>query len=157
MRDKIILTRRATPKIVNLPDCRSFAAKYDRISRKQLPRNIRVTRARKIGPRRNNRRILLNLAAPGFRKIKQKRIQAGRGLGGDLAKMVLEMGSKASNSSLGRRLINKGINNIPNLFKFGASKLKNTNVQKALQSEIANLVVEEVQNKVKKNKYDSLF
>ena len=43
----------------------------ERISRKQLPRNIRVKRARKIGLRRNNRRILLNLTAPALRKIKR--------------------------------------------------------------------------------------
>ena len=112
MGDKITLRRRASPKIVNLPNGRSFATKYERISRKRLPRNIRVIRARKIGPRRNNRRILHNLAAPGFQKIKQKRRQASRRLGGDLAKMDLEMGSKAINSSFGKRLINKGIDNI---------------------------------------------
>ena len=156
MGDKITLRCRASPKIVNLPNGRSFATKYERISRKRLPRNIRVIRARKTGPRRNNRRILHNLAAPGFQKIKQKRRQAGRRLGGDLAKMDPEMGSKAINSSFGKRLINKGIDNISNLFKFGASKIKNKNVQKALQSELADMVVEEAQNKVK-NKYDSLF
>ena len=96
----------------------------ERISRKQLPRNTRVKRARKIGLRRNNRRILINLAAPAFRKIKQKRRQTGSGLGGDLTKMEIQMGSKALNSSIGRKLINKGIDNIPNIFKFGASKIK---------------------------------
>ena len=128
----------------------------ERISRKQLPRNTRVKRARKIGLRRNNRRILINLAAPAFRKIKQKRRQPGSGLGGDLTKMEIQMGSKALNSSIGRKLINKGIDNIPNIFKFGASKIKNKNVQKALQSEIADMIVQEGQNKLK-NKYGSLF
>ena len=128
----------------------------ERISRKQLPRNTRVKRARKIGLRRNNRRILLNLTAPALRKIKRKRRQAGRGLGGDLRKMEIQMGSRALNSSIGRKLINKGIDNIPNIFKFGASKIKNKNVQKALQSEIADMIVQESQNKLK-NKYGSLF
>ena len=96
----------------------------ERISRKQLPRKTRVKRARKIGLRRNNRRILINLAAPAFRKIKQKRRQTGSGLGGDLTKMEIQMGSKALNSSIGRKLINKGIDNIPNIFKSGASKIK---------------------------------
>ena len=66
------------------------------------------------------------------------------------------MGSRALNSSIGRKLINKGIDNIPNIFKFGASKIKNKNVQKALQSEIADMIVQEGQNKLK-NKYGSLF
>ena len=156
MRDKIVLRRRAGPKVVNLPDGRSFTAKYEKISRKQLPRNIRVKRARKIGLRRNKRRILLNLAAPALRKIMRKRRQAGSGLGGDLTKLEIEMGSKALNSSIGRKLINKWIDNIPNIFKFGASKIKNKNVQKALQSEIADMIVQEGQNKLK-NKYGSLF
>ena len=63
---------------------------------------------------------------------------------------------KALGKKFGKKLINKGIDNIPNIFKFGASKIKNKNVQKALQSEIANMVVEEAQNKPK-IKYDSLF
>ena len=130
--------------------------KKERISRKQLPGKIRVKRARKIGLRRNNRRILINLAAPAFRKITQKRRQAGSGLGGDLAEMGIEIGSKALNSSIGRKLINKGTDNVPNIFKFGASKIKNKNVQKALQSEIADMIVQEGQNKLK-NKYGSLF
>lgn len=55
-----------------------------------------------------------------------------------------------------KKIIKKGIDNIPNTFKFGASKIKNKNFRNALRSEIANIVVEEAQNKGK-NKYDSLF
>ena len=139
-----------------MPNGRSFTEKYERISRKQLPRNIRVTTARKIGARRDNRWILVNLAAPALWKIRRTRRQAGRGIGENLAKLGLEMGSKAINSEFGKKLINKGIGNIPNLFRFDASKTKNKNVQKALQSEIADMVIEEAQNRVK-NKYDSLF
>ena len=69
MREKIVLRRRPTPKMVNLPNGASFVLRYERISRKQLPRNIRVTRAKKVGPRKDNRQILLKLAAPAFRKI----------------------------------------------------------------------------------------
>ena len=42
---------------MNLPNGNTFVARYERISRKQLPG---VARARKIGPNRSNRRILLN-------------------------------------------------------------------------------------------------
>ena len=66
------------------------------------------------------------------------------------------MGSKALKSSFGKRLINKGIENIPNIFKFGVSKIKNKNLKRALDSEVADMVVEEAQKKVA-NKYDSLF
>ena len=66
------------------------------------------------------------------------------------------MGSKALKSSFGKRLINKGIENIPNIFKFGVSKIKNKNLKRALDSEVADMVVEEAQKKVA-NKCDSLF
>ena len=69
----IILRKRANPKVVNLPNGRSFVSKWERNSRKQLPINIKVTRNRTIGPRKNNRMIYLNEAAPAFRKIKRRR------------------------------------------------------------------------------------
>ena len=66
------------------------------------------------------------------------------------------MGSKAINSVLGKEIIDKGIENIPNLFRYGASKIKNKNVQRAFNSNIVNYVVEETQNKAK-NKLSNLF
>ena len=66
------------------------------------------------------------------------------------------MGSKAINSVLGKKLIDKGVENIPNIVRYGSSKIKNKNVQRALNSDIANYVVEETQNKAK-NKLNDLF
>ena len=57
---------------------------------------------------------------------------------------------------LGKKLIDKGIENIPNLYRYGTSKIKNENVQRALNSDVANCVVEETQNKAK-NKLTNLF
>ena len=170
VKQTIILRKRANPKVVNLPNSRSFTSRWERISRKQLPINIRVNRRRTIGPRRNNRMIYLNQAAPALRKIRKRkqqdildrlgpvydRVQGGRGLASNLAKAGLELGSKALGSEFGRRLINKGIDNIPNIFKFGASKIKNKNVRRAIQSDIADMVVKEAQNRAR-NKYDNLF
>ena len=100
----IILRKRANPKVVNLPNGRSFTSRWERISRKQLPINIKVKRQRTIGPRRNNRMIYLNQAAPAFRKIKTRRRneaieklipiydivnQSGSGLASNLAKAGL--------------------------------------------------------------------
>ena len=48
------------------------------------------------------------------------------------------------------KLIDKGIENIPNIFKYGVSKIKNTNVQRALNSDMADYVIEETQNQAKK-------
>ena len=45
MREKIVLRRRETPKIVTLPKGTTITTKYERISRKQLPINIHVKNA----------------------------------------------------------------------------------------------------------------
>ena len=84
------------------------------------------------------------------------RVQGGRGLAPNLAKAGLELGSRAISSEFGKKLIDKGIDNIPNIFKFGASEIKNKNVRKAMKSEISDMVVQEAQNRAT-NKYDSLF
>ena len=48
MRQEILLGRHAVPKRVRLPDGTSFVARYERISRKNLPGNIRITKSRMI-------------------------------------------------------------------------------------------------------------
>ena len=55
MREKIVLRQRTRPKIVTLPNGTTFTARYERTSRKKLPRNIRVKNTRKIGPRNRNK------------------------------------------------------------------------------------------------------
>ena len=57
---------------------------------------------------------------------------------------------------LGKKLIGKGIENIPNLVRYGSSKIKNKNVQWALDSDMANYVAKETQNKAK-NQPNNLF
>ena len=57
--------------------------------------------------------------------------QSGKGLAGNLAKIGLEIGFKAIKSSLGKRLIYKGVDNIPNIFKYDVSKTKNKNLKKS--------------------------
>ena len=64
--------------------------------------------------------------------------------------MGLNVGSKILGSDTGKELINKGIDSIPNIFKFGTSKVKNKNIKKALESEVADLIVNEAQRKARK-------
>ena len=66
------------------------------------------------------------------------------------------MDQKQSALNLEKKLTNKGIDNIPNIFKFGVSKIKNKNVRKAMTSDIADMVVDEAQNRAK-NRSKSLF
>ena len=58
MREKKCLRQSTSQKIVTLPNGTTFKARYERISKNQLPRNIRVKNARKISPRTKNRVIL---------------------------------------------------------------------------------------------------
>ena len=153
---------------VNLPNGTSFMSRYKRISRKQLPGNIRVTRTRIIGPRKKpktKKKVRFNLAntltQDRAKRIRKKyrnlsRRQTGKGLASSLANLGLNMGSKAINSVTGKKIIDKGIENIPNIFKYGISKIKNINVQRALESDITDYIVEEAQNQTK-NKLSNLF
>ena len=61
------------------------------------------------------------------------------------------MGSKAINSGLGKKIIDEGIKHAPDLYKYGAFKNRNKKVHKALNSNIANYIVTETQNKAKDN------
>ena len=77
--------------------------------------------------------ICVNQAKEGIKKTRAKRkaAQAGEGFGSSLAKAGFELGSRALSSGFSKKLINKGIDNIPNIFKFGAKKIKNKNIQRA--------------------------
>ena len=154
----IILRKRRAPVTVRLPNGRSFISRWERINRKQLPINIKVSRNRTIGPRRNVRRK---------KKQEQNRVarvnqlypdmlpQIGSGIGQNLLKAGINLGSKAIGSDIGKKIINKGIDNIPNIFKFGRSKIKNKNIKKALKFEIADMVVGEVKDQARRKKYNS--
>ena len=70
MKQTVILTKRVIPKVVDLPNARSFTSRWERISRKQLPTNIKVQKNRTIGPRRNNRIIYVNQSRDVILKIR---------------------------------------------------------------------------------------
>ena len=82
--------------------------------------------------------------------------QSGSGLATNLLQKSIELGSRAVASEFGKRLINKGIDNIPNIFKFGVSKINNKNMKRTVESKIANMVVDEAVKRAK-NKYENLF
>ena len=84
-----------------------------------------------------------------------RRWQTGNRLS-DLAKIGLSHGSQAVNSSLGKKNRHKGINEIPNIFKYGVSKIKNKNIKRATTFDVANMAVDEAQSKINK-RIDSLF
>ena len=57
IKNNILLRKRAVPKKFTLPNGRTFSAKYERVKRTNVPRNVRIARThiRKIGPRRQRR------------------------------------------------------------------------------------------------------
>ena len=61
------------------------------------------------------------------------------------------MGSEAINSVFGKKLIDEGIKQMPNIYKYMTSKIKNKNVQRALNSNLTNIVVDKTQNRAKKS------
>ena len=56
MREKILLRRRVTPQRVRLPNGQSFLAKYERVSRQNLPRNVTITQTKQVIPRNKRTR-----------------------------------------------------------------------------------------------------
>ena len=112
--------------------------------------NQAATALRKIIIRRRNETI--DRLMPIYDRINQ----SGSGLATNLLQKSIELGSRAVGSEFGKRLKNKGIDNIPNIFKFGVSKINNKNMKRAVESEIANMVVDEAVKRAK-NKYENLF
>ena len=163
----VILRNRRSPVQIDLPNGRSFTSRWERISRKQLPINIRVARDRKIGPRKIRKKTnqaIIGRLGPVYDRVAQRekaaldrlgpiydRInQGGSGIGSDLFRTGLNLDSRAISSDIGKKIINKGIDNIPNIFKFYRSKVKNQRIKNVLESEIADLVVNEAVNKATK-------
>ena len=111
MRERIVLCRRPVQVAVNLPNSTSFVSRYKRISRKQLPGNIRVSRARTVGPR-NKRKTKKNVRlavanTPTQDRVKRilKKIYAGHKLelADNLANLRISMSSKAISCAIGKK------------------------------------------------------
>ena len=105
--------------------------RWERISRKQLPMNIRVAKSRTIGPKTKRKNVDFKVAGqrklPAWMLRKHKKM-TGSGLGSDLIKTGINLSSRALGSDIGKKIINKGIDNIPNIFRFSRSKVKNKNI-----------------------------
>ena len=110
-------------------------------------RNITTTKNRRSRPRQQRTRktrqggsILGNI------------VKLGAKLGAsNLLKWRVSACTKALSSDIGKRLIDEGIKHAPDLNRFGTSKIKNENVRKALESDVANYIVEETQKKTKED------
>ena len=77
---KIVLRRPLTPQRVRLPNGRSLLARYERVSRRNLPRNVTVRRTRQIRSRNRRRR----------------KKQTGGNILGTIAKLGTKLGAKTA-------------------------------------------------------------
>ena len=68
----------------------------------------------------------------------------------ELFKKGLDVGLRALTSEIGQKLINEEIKHAPQLYKIGTFKVKNNNLKKGLECDVANDIVEETRKKTKK-------
>ena len=68
-----------------------------------------------------------------------------------LFKRGLDVRTRPLSSEIRKKLIDEGIKHDTDLYRLGTSKIKNENVRKVLDSDIANYIVEETQKKSKAN------
>ena len=150
-RNNIVLVKRDVPKRVTLPNGRIFLAKYKRVTRQYLPEGTTIARTYRGQPARGRR-------PTGGRRPQNRRARAkpaaavtgaawrrGRRQGGKgLTDVVKAVGNNPFAQEMGKKLLTKGINSFPGLFKRGTNKTKNKHLRKIAQSEIvADLVDEE--------------
>ena len=124
MKEKILLQQRVTPKTVTSPNGQIYYARCERTSRQNLPRNVTITKNRRIGPRQQ----------------RTTKTQHGGGILGNIVKSeanleasnLLKQGvrasTKTSSSDTRKRLIEEGIKHAPDLYRLGASYIKNEHV-----------------------------
>ena len=164
MRETIILQRLDTPKKNTLHSRETFPARYEKTSRRNLPRNITDRRTRQIGLKKQwKRRTQLHKSvtvrrtkhtqkggsflSSGFRKLWNLGMKFGAK---NLFNKGIDVGSRALTSEIGKKLIVKRIKDAPELYKIGTSKIKNKNLKKVLESDTGNYIVEETCKKAKK-------
>ena len=142
-RNNIVLVKRDTSKRVTLPNGRTFLAKYRRVTRQYLPGGITIARSYKGRPAQGRRpavraparakpaaavraAAVLNQARAGkahrgaawHKGLRSHKGQKGRGLG-DVFKAVA---NNPFAQEIGKKIITKGVNSIPSLFKKGTKK-----------------------------------
>ena len=105
------------PKNVTLPKGRTFVARYKRISRDDLPLNIRM------------RRTYRQRAAPRGRRRRQR----GQG--------IFSFLKKAAKNPLVRTLAKKGLEYAPGIYRNLTKRVKNKTLSRVLNSDAAHLLL----------------
>ena len=159
-RNNIVLVKRDAPHKVTLLNGRTFYAKYRRVTKEYLPGSTKIARTYKGRPAKVKkaknkpptyaavvRRLpawLLKanpnqpIARPSgsgnaiLNIVNRKRKQKGKGIS-DVARSVA---NSPYLQEVGKKLISKGINSIPSIFRRGTKKIKDKRLRQIAQSEI---------------------
>ena len=107
------------PKRVTLPNGRTFVARYERISRDQLPPNVVI------------RRTYTQRAAPRGRR--RRRAQQGQGF--------FDFVKKVAKNPLVKSIARKGLEYAPGVYHNLTNRVKNKTLKRILNSDAAHLAL----------------
>ena len=159
-RNNIVLVKRDAPRKVTLPNGRTFYAKYRRVTKEYLPGSTKIARTYKGRPvkvkkaknkpptyaaavrrlpawllKANPNQPIARPSGSGsaiLNIVNRKRKQKGKGIS-DVARSVA---TSPYLQEVSKKLISKGINYIPSIFRRGTKKIKNKRLRQIAQSEI---------------------
>ena len=159
-RNNIVLVKRDAPHKVTLPNGRTFYAKYRRVTKEYLPGSTKIARTYKGRPvkvkkaknkpptyaaavrrlpawllKANPNQPIARPSGSGsaiLNIVNRKRKQKGKGIS-DVARSVA---TSPYLQEVSKKLISKGINYIPSIFRRGTKKIKNKRLRQIAQSEI---------------------
>ena len=113
------------------------------MSRKNLLANVTIKKSRTSGPRRGRKQK--NQGA-GMRssifKLRTKLFKPS------YLRKGFEIGSRAANSALVKRIIEKGIKQTPAIYNAGVKRIKNNKKKSVLESDLANYTVKKTQGQL---------
>ena len=163
-RNNIVSVKRDTPKQVTLPNGRTFLAKYRRVTRQYLPGGVTILRTYRGQPAQGRRpaarpparanpaaavraAAIVNLARAGRARGRGRGAAWRRGLRGQKGRGLGDVFKAVANSpfaqEIGKKIVTKGVNSIPSLFKRGTKKIRNKHLRKMAESEIMSDIVDE--------------
>ena len=159
-RNNIVLVKRDAAHKVTLPNGRTFYAKYRRVTKEYLPGSTKIARTYKGRPvtvkkaknkppayaaavrrlpawllKANPNQPIARPSCSGsaiLNIVNRKRKLKGKGIS-DVARSVA---NSPYLQEVGKKLISKGINSIPSIFRRGTKKIKNKRLPQIAQSEI---------------------
>ena len=108
VRDRTIMMKRDTPKRVTLPNCRTFVVRYERVTRNDLQKNVRL------------RQPFKQRAASCRKCHHQIAVQQGFGIGS----IILKFAKKVAKTPILQELGNMALNELPNLYNKDTCKIK---------------------------------